>query len=63
MNLCPHSRLSMIEGHDQRGPFPRGQLVQWNTSSDGLLEDFSNETSLAAPLAVTVRSSQPRAAL
>lgn len=38
---CPGSELRFIEGHDFRGPFPRGQLVQWNRSSDGLLEDFS----------------------
>lgn len=35
------SRLSDIEGHDFRGPFPRGQLVQWNGSDDGSLEGFS----------------------
>ncbi|MEO5726013.1 MAG: right-handed parallel beta-helix repeat-containing protein [Byssovorax sp.] len=38
---CPTSVLQWIEGHDFRGPFPRGQLVQWNNSNDGLLEDFS----------------------
>ncbi len=38
---CPESKLSFIEGHDIRGPFPRGQLVQWDKSDDGLLEDFS----------------------
>jgi hypothetical protein len=38
---CPRSKLHFIEGYDFRGPFPRGQLVQWNRSSDGLLEDFS----------------------
>jgi hypothetical protein len=37
----PASRLGFIEGHDFRGPFPRGQLVQWDTSNDGVLEDFS----------------------
>lgn len=46
LNLCPGSRLSFIEGHDQRGPLPRGQLVQWNNSNNGVLQDFSNETSL-----------------
>ena len=35
------SRLSFIEGHDFRGPFPRGQLVQWDKSNGGRLEDFS----------------------
>ncbi len=43
---CPGSRLSTIEGHDQRGPFPRGQLVQWDKSNNARLTDFSNETSL-----------------
>lgn len=37
----PTSHLSFIEGHDFRGPFPRGQLVQWDKSNDGILEDFS----------------------
>ncbi len=37
----PGSVLNDIEGHDFRGPFPRGQLVQWNTSNDGLLDGFS----------------------
>lgn len=37
----PASVLRFIEGEDFRGPFPRGQLVQWNNSDDGLLEDFS----------------------
>ena len=41
------SRLSFIEGHDFRGPFPRGQVVQWNSSDDGRLEDFSVESPLA----------------
>ncbi|MBI5537438.1 MAG: right-handed parallel beta-helix repeat-containing protein [Deltaproteobacteria bacterium] len=38
---CPESKLSFIEGHDFRGPFPRGQVVQWDKSNDGVLEDFS----------------------
>jgi hypothetical protein len=38
---CPSSELSFLEGHDFRGPFPRGQLVQWDKSNDGVLEDFS----------------------
>ncbi|MBN8610705.1 MAG: right-handed parallel beta-helix repeat-containing protein [Deltaproteobacteria bacterium] len=37
----PGSRLEDLEGHDFRGPFPRGQLVQWNRSDDGVLEGFS----------------------
>lgn len=38
---CPSSALSFLEGHDFRGPFPRGQLVQWDKSDDGALADFS----------------------
>jgi hypothetical protein len=38
---CPDSTLTFIEGHDFRGPFPRGQLVQWDKSDGGILEDFS----------------------
>ncbi len=41
LQACPGSALQWIEGHDFRGPFPRGQLVQWNNSNDALLEDFS----------------------
>ncbi|MGE0787269.1 MAG: hypothetical protein AB7S26_16475 [Sandaracinaceae bacterium] len=37
----PDSIASFIEGHDFRGPFPRGQLLQWNTSDRSVLEDFS----------------------
>ena len=33
--------LSFIEGYDFRGPFPRGQLVQFNNSPFCTLEDFS----------------------
>ncbi|MCA9299845.1 MAG: hypothetical protein KDA28_12305, partial [Phycisphaerales bacterium] len=40
---CDDSVLTYIEGHDFRGPFPRGQVVQWNSSDDGLLEHFSVE--------------------
>ncbi len=39
----PRARLSFIEGHDFRGPFPRGQLAQFGNSPDGLIEDFSAE--------------------
>lgn len=38
---CPDSQLHFLEGHDFRGPFPRGQLVQWDKSDGGTLEDFS----------------------
>jgi hypothetical protein len=44
---CTNIKLTFIEGHDQRGPFPRGQLVQWDHSSHGILSDFFNLTSLA----------------
>lgn len=37
------AQLSFIQGHDFRGPSPRGQLVQFNMSNDCLLEDFSVE--------------------
>src|SRR5262245_14719357 len=37
------AKLSMIEGYDFRGPPPRGQLVDFEASDDGLLEDFSCE--------------------
>jgi len=43
LHLCQDSVLQFLEGHDFRGPFPRGQLVQWNESHNGLLEDFSVE--------------------
>ncbi|MCY0986489.1 hypothetical protein OV203_05130 [Nannocystis sp. ILAH1] len=38
---CPDAELSFLEGHDFRGPFPRGQLVQFDKSNGGVLEDFS----------------------
>ena len=37
----PLSVLTDIEGHDFRGPIPRGQLVQWNASDGGVLDGFS----------------------
>jgi hypothetical protein len=37
----PGSMLTDIEGHDFRGPLPRGQLVQWNRSGDAVLDGFS----------------------
>ncbi len=39
----PGAQLSFIEGHDIRGPDPRGQLVQFNRCDDAVLEDFSVE--------------------
>lgn len=41
---CGGARMTMIEGHDMRGPFPRGQCVQVNESPGALLEDFSCES-------------------
>lgn len=38
---CPGAQLRQIEGHDFRGPFPRGQVVQFDKCNDSLLEDFS----------------------
>ena len=39
----PGAHLSFLEGHDFRGPFPRGQLVQLDKSPDAIVEDFSAE--------------------
>ncbi len=39
----PDAHMSWIEGHDFRGPYPRGQLVQFSNSDRGILEDFSVE--------------------
>jgi hypothetical protein len=36
-------RLSLIEGYNHRGPFPRGQVVQFNQCLNPVLEDFSSE--------------------
>jgi hypothetical protein len=44
---CADAALRSLEGHDVRGPFPRGQLVQWDKSDGGLLEDFSIENPAA----------------
>ncbi|RWO27199.1 right-handed parallel beta-helix repeat-containing protein [Mesorhizobium sp.] len=40
---CPGSQMSFLELHDARGPFPRGQNVQFNGSPDTSLEEFSAE--------------------
>lgn len=40
---CDGARLSFVEGHDFRGPFPRGQLVQFDKTDDCVLEDFSSD--------------------
>jgi hypothetical protein len=39
----PAATLSFVEGHDFRGPMPRGQLLQLDKSPDAVLEDFSCE--------------------
>ena len=41
LNQCDDSVLRYIEGHNMRGPFPRGQLVQYDKCAGGLLENFS----------------------
>lgn len=38
---CPNASIRFVEGHDFRGPFPRGQLVQFDDSGGGILDDFS----------------------
>jgi Domain of unknown function (DUF4082)/Bacterial Ig domain/Right handed beta helix region len=43
LESCPNNNLSYVEVHDQRGPFPRGQAVQWNASGPGTLTNFSDE--------------------
>ncbi len=40
---CPGAHFSFLEGHDFRGPYPRGQLVQFDKSDNCILEDFSCE--------------------
>ncbi|WP_410825769.1 right-handed parallel beta-helix repeat-containing protein [Methylobacterium sp. sgz302003] len=37
----PNATLEGIEGYNMRGPFPRGQLVQFNRSGDSSLNNFS----------------------
>lgn len=44
---CPDAQVRFVEGHDFRGPFPRGQLVQFDKCPDALLEDFSSENDAA----------------
>jgi hypothetical protein len=43
LNGCPGAKVSFVEGHDFRGPFPRGQLVQFDKCDAASLEDFSCE--------------------
>ncbi|SIT53556.1 Hemolysin-type calcium-binding region [Mesorhizobium prunaredense] len=40
---CPGTQMKFLELHDARGPFPRGQNVQFNRSPDTSLEEFSAE--------------------
>jgi len=44
---CPGAQVRFVEGHDFRGPFPRGQVVQFDKCDDALLEDFSSENPAA----------------
>lgn len=46
MLWCDDSDLSNIEGYDVRGPFPRGQLVQWDKCHRGKLTNFTSINSL-----------------
>jgi hypothetical protein len=39
----PGTCISFVELHDARGPFPRGQNVQFNRSPNSVLQDFSAE--------------------
>ncbi|MDB2607139.1 DUF5018 domain-containing protein [Zobellia sp.] len=41
LNQCDDSELTYIEGHNMRGPYPRGQFVQYDKCIGGLLENFS----------------------
>lgn len=43
LDESPRSRLSFVELYDARGPFPRGQNVQFSESPNSLLEEFSGE--------------------
>ncbi len=39
---CSHGpAITWLEGHDMRGPIPRGQLIQADNSPNGSLSDFS----------------------
>ncbi|WP_405248347.1 DUF5018 domain-containing protein [Cellulophaga sp. Asnod2-G02] len=41
MNQCDNSKITFLEGYNMRGPYPRGQLVQYDKCDGGLLENFS----------------------
>jgi hypothetical protein len=38
---CPSAQLRFIQGKNMRGPFPRGQCVQFDKCPRSVLEDFS----------------------
>jgi hypothetical protein len=38
---CDNPTTQYLEGYNFRGPFPRGQLIQWHICRNGTLEDFS----------------------
>lgn len=40
---CPGTKLSFIEGHNFRGPWTTGPMVQFGYSDGSVLEDFSAE--------------------
>lgn len=42
LNYCLRPWCSFLEGYDFRGPFPRGQLIQFGRCHNGLIEDFSS---------------------
>lgn len=44
---CGTPHVLYLEGHNMRGPFPRGQLCQFNASSGGELRHFSCINDLA----------------
>lgn len=44
LRSCHDAQMHSVEGHDFRGPFPRGQLLQFDRCVGGLLTDFSCET-------------------
>jgi hypothetical protein len=43
LQQCPGAQLTHIEGHNMRGPMPRGQCVQLNNCNHSVLSDFSCE--------------------
>lgn len=45
---CPLATVTFVEGHEMRGPFPRGQGVQFDKCNHSILTDFSCENSNAS---------------